>query len=369
MNKKNIIFIVVISLLAVSAYLIYKKLNPKKLPPYLIEAVGKIDGDLININTKYPGRIIKLNVDTGDLVKKGEILAVLDSKEFKDKLNALNYEIKAKENELAFMKNKINSTIKKAKTAIDIKQKELNSLYPQIDSLKALIAQDKKDEKRIKSLVKRKLAKPHELELAILKTKTDINKLNSLLQKEKALKLAVDIAKEDLKTAIASKENIKALNNAINALKAKRNELSNVINELTLYSPVNGYVDAKLANVGEVVGAGMPVVSVIDPKSYYLSVYIDEINNGKVRLGDKAVIFLDSFPDKPIEAVVSKISKKAEFTPKEVAVRSDRITRVYEVRLKPLSPCKYFKLGLPATGVILTGNGSLPKSLDELPEL
>ena len=113
----------------------------------------------------------------------------------------------------------------------------------------------------------------------------------------------------------------------------------------------------------------MPIVSIIDPNSFYLSVFIDEINNGKIKLGDRAVIFLDAYPNKPISAVVSKIAKKAEFTPKDVAVRSDRITRVYEVRLKPIKPCKYFKLGLPATGVILISNGKLPKSLNEIPEL
>jgi HlyD family secretion protein len=369
MNSKKIVPAIILILVAISGYLIYKKLNPKKVPPYLIEAVGKIDGDLININTKYPGRVLVLNVDTGDEVAKDQTLAVLDSKEYRDKLEALKYEIKAKENEFNYTKEKINNLIKKAKLAINAKQKELNALLPQINSLKAVIAQDEKDEKRIYSLVDRHLAKPHELEMAKLKTKTDINKLKALLEKKKALSIAVEISKKDLNTALASKANITAMQNSINALKAKEAELKTVINDLTIKSPVNGYVDSKIANVGEVLGAGMPVVSVIDPESFYLSVFIDEINNGKVKVGDKAEIFLDSFPNKPIPAVVSKIAKKAEFTPKDVAVRSDRITRVYEVRLKPLKPCKYLKLGLPATGVILIGNGSLPGSLNELPEL
>jgi HlyD family secretion protein len=305
----------------------------------------------------------------GDEIKKGEIVAVLDSKEFQDKLNAINYEIKAKENELKYTKQKINNLINKAKIAISIKDRELKALKPQIDSLKALITQDKKDEKRLKSLVEKKLTKPHELEMAKLKTRTDINKLNTLIQKKKALELAIKIAKENLKTAIAAKNNIEALQNGINALKAKKSELETIISELKIKSPINGYVDSKIANIGEVVGAGMPIVSIIDPNSFYLSVFIDEINNGKIKLGDRAVIFLDAYPNKPISAVVSKIAKKAEFTPKDVAVRSDRITRVYEVRLKPIKPCKYFKLGLPATGVILISNGKLPKSLNEIPEL
>ena len=367
--KKNILAILIIVLLVISGVLIYKKLNSKKLPPYLVEAVGVVDGDLVNINTKYPGRVVELNVDTGDEVKKGEIIAKLDDKEYIKKLNALNFEIKAKENELNFTTAKILKGIQIAKNAYEAKEKELKALDADINALKEVIKQDKKDEKRIASLVKRKMEKPHKLELAKLKTTTDIDKLNALLAKREALNKEIKIFKQKYEIALASKSNISALQNAINALKQKRDEVKVVLNELKIKSPINGYVDTKIANKGEVLGAGMPVVTLINPKSLYLKIYVNTIYTGKIKLGDKAEIFIDAYPDKPIEAVVSKIAKKAEFTPKEVAVRADRITRVYEVRLKPIKPNPLLKLGLPATGVILIGNGNLPKSLDELPEL
>ncbi|EDP74076.1 hypothetical protein HG1285_05325, partial [Hydrogenivirga sp. 128-5-R1-1] len=62
-------------------------------------------------------------------------------------------------------------------------------------------------------------------------------------------------------------------------------------------------------------------------------------------------------------------SKRAEFTPKEVAVKEDRIQRVYAVHLKPIKPNPLLKLGLPAVGVISLDGKGLPKSLKELPEL
>ena len=365
--KKSLL--IIFALVLVSGYFIYQKLNPPKLPSYLVEAVGRIDGDLINLNTKYPARVKSIKVNTGDEVKKGEIIAKLDSKEFNDKLNSLEYEIKAKNNELNVTIAKINNLIKKTSDNYKIKQNELEALKYEINSLKLIIAQDKKDEKRIYSLVKRKLAKHHELELATLKTKTDINKLKALNLKQESLKKGLNMAKKDLDTAIAQKENIKALKNEILALKSKKSELQTIINELILKSPIDGYVDSKVANVGEVIGAGMSVATLINPSSFYLKIYVDEINNGKIKIGNKAEIFLDSYPNKPILAKVTKIAKKAEFTPKDVAVRSDRITRVYEVHLKPLKQNKLLKLGLPAIGVVLIGNGKLPKSLKEIPEL
>ncbi len=367
--KKNILAVIIIGLLIISGILIYEKINGKKLPPYLVEAVGVVDGDLINLNTKYPGRIIALNVDTGDKVKKGEIIARLSDKEYVKKLDALNYEIKAKEDELKFTKEKILKNIEIAKNAYLAKENELNALNSQINALKAVIAQDRKDEIRIAKLVKKNMEKEHKLELARLKTKTDTDKLYSLLAKKDALKKEIKIYKQKYDIAMAAKNNILAMQNGIDALKQKRDVIKVILNELNIKSPINGYVDTKIANIGEVLGAGMPIATLINPKSLYLKIYVNTIYTGKIKLGDRAEIFLDAYPNKPIPAVVSKIAKKAEFTPKEVAVRADRITRVYEVRLKPIKPNPLLKLGLPATGVVLIGNGNLPKSLNELPEL
>ena len=367
--KRNLLVILVLGLLVISGVLIYKKLNAKKLPSYLVEAVGVVDGDLINLNTKYPGRVVSLSVDTGDKVKEGEVIAKLDDKEYLKKLKALEFEIKAKENEFNFTKAKILKSIEIAKNSYLAKLDELKGIEFQIDALKKVIEQDRKDEIRIAKLVKKNMEKEHKLELAKLKTKTDLDKLKGLIAKKEALNKEVEIFKKKYEIALASKENIKAIKNSINALKQKRDEVRVILNELNIKSPIDGYVDTKIANIGEVLGAGMPIVTLINPKSLYLKIYVNTIYTGKIKLKDKAEIFLDAYPNRPIPAVVSKIAKKAEFTPKEVAVRSDRITRVYEVRLKPLKPNPLLKLGLPATGVILIGNGKLPKSLDELPKL
>jgi len=61
MSIKKLLPYILLGLIIVSGYFIYQKLNPKSVPPYLVEAVGRIDADVVNLNTKYPGRILKLN--------------------------------------------------------------------------------------------------------------------------------------------------------------------------------------------------------------------------------------------------------------------------------------------------------------------
>jgi HlyD family secretion protein len=115
--------------------------------------------------------------------------------------------------------------------------------------------------------------------------------------------------------------------------------------------------------------AGMPVATLIDPRSLYLKIFVDTMQNGKIKVGDKAVIFLDAWPNRPIEAKVVRIAQKAEFTPKEVSVRSDRIQRVFAVHLKPIEPDPLLKLGIPAIGVVSLDGEGLPSSLNEIPVL
>jgi len=368
---KNKIFLgLILGLVIVAGYFIYKKLNPPKLPPYLIEAVGFVDGDLIHVNAKYPGRIVKEFVKEGDEVKKGEVLALQDTKDLEIKKNATLKEIKAKEIELNLTKKILPQDIEIAKNAYLAKEKALKMLNYEIKTLKAVIAQDEKDLKRFKKLVNKNLDKKHDFEMARLKLIKDKNSLNSLLVKRKILKNEIAIAKSNLKKASDSLLKIKALSDSIKALKEKVASINKAINDMKLISPVNGFVEKRISLPGEVVGAGMPVIDVVDNNSFYLKVYIDEMDNGKVKLNQKAEIFLDNNLSNPIKAKVVYISKRAEFTPKEVATRNDRITRVYEVWLRPIKPNPYLKLGLPAIGLILIDdNKKLPKTLKGLPVL
>jgi len=368
--KKNVLIGLVIILIGIAAFFIYKKLNPPKLPPYLIEAVGFVDGDLIHVNAKYPGRVIKEFVKEGDEVKKGQLLAIQNTKDLITKKNGVINEIKAKEVELNLTKKVLPKDVEIAKNMYKIKLNALNSLNFEINTLKAVIKQDKKDLNRLKKLISKNLDKRHDYEMQKLKLIKDENNLKALLIKQKILEKEVNIAKNRLKMAKDTLLKIKALKNGIKALKAKLTEIQNAINEMKLISPVNGFVEKRIALSGEVVGAGMPVIDLVDTNSFYLKVYIDELDNGKVKLNQKAEIFLDNNLSNPIPAKVVYISKRAEFTPKEVATRSDRITRVYEVWLRPIKPNPYLKLGLPAIGLILINdNYKLPKTLKGLPIL
>lgn len=381
--KKYLSGFLISLLILISLVLIYQKLHPQKLPSDLIEGVGRIDGDVINLNVKYPGRVEKIDIEEGKRIKKGDIVAILSFKEYEAKkeaavasIKAKENEIKAKEIELEMIKETLPLNVKKAMEAFKAQKAVLQELEKSIESQKEMVKQDKRDYKRVKDLYEKNLIDKHSLEKASLKLKVDTDKLNSLYDKRSQIisslnssKNTIDQAKSSLKKAESLKFAVKALKESLRALEAKKKELDIILEESVLKSPIDGFVVEKIADKGEVLASGSVVASLMDPSSLYLKIFVDTINTGKIKIGDKAVIFLDAYPSKPIEAKVIKIAQKAEFTPKEVAVRSDRIQRVYAVYIKPLKPSPVLKLGIPAIGVVSSDGKNLPKSLEEIPEL
>jgi HlyD family secretion protein len=381
--KKYGLIILIGVLLLISSVLIYVKVNPKTLPPNLISGTGRIDGDIISLNTKYMGRVKKVLVQDGQRVKKGETIAILQSDEYRAKLEALDRNIDALKDKLTALQErygmvKTASTlgVDKAQKAVSIAMARIKELDQKLLSLQNTVRQDKRDYERIHILFKKRLSNKQAVELSKLKLSNDTNTLLGLKQQEKQLKQNVSIAKDNVSAAqnqrqelLVLQSQINSAKNSIKASQADREVIQITINELAIKSPVNGIVLQRIAQPGEVLSPGMIVATMIDPKMLYLKMFVDTLNNGKIKLGDKAVIFLDSDPHRAIAAQVVNIAQQAEFTPKEVSVRSDRIQRVYAVHVKPLQVDPLLKLGIPAIGVISTNTQDLPSSLDQIPSI
>ena len=384
MKFKNYIMIGVLALLgSVALFFIYHKLNPKALPENLIESAGRIDGDLILLNAKYPGRIEEISVEDGSRINRGDIVARLGSREMQARVaraaaeqKALQRALNAGRKELEMLEQTLPNSVKKAYKAYTIAEAQIAELTTGIESLKLTVAQDEKDYRRFQTMYEAKLIEKHKVELAKLRYESSRKQLHALQQKRGQAQSSAKIASlntKDAKTALLKiaiyREKLKADEERLKAAQAARDEAEAMLSEMTLTSPVDGFVVDRTAEAGEVVGAGMPVASLIDPKALYLKIFVDTMQNGRLKIGDKALIFLDTHPDSPISASVVRIAQKAEFTPKEVSVRSDRIQRVFAVDLRPDKPDPLLKLGIPAIGVITVDGDGLPGSLDELPPL
>lgn len=125
------------------------------------------------------------------------------------------------------------------------------------------------------------------------------------------------------------------------------------LRDSVLYSPLSGIVLRKNVEEGETVAAGVPVFTIGDLDSPWIKVYIKEDKLGLVKLGQKAEVSVDTFPGKKYEGTITFISSEAEFTPKNVQTREERVKLVFGVKVSVKNEKGELKPGMPADVTII----------------
>ena len=114
-------------------------------------------------------------------------------------------------------------------------------------------------------------------------------------------------------------------------------------------APFPGSVTRRQREPGEVVSAGLPVVSLANLADRWVRIYVREDEVGRVRLGEKAEISVDAFPGKTYAGEVIFISQEAEFTPRNVQTKEERVKLVYRVKVRVVGDsAQDLKAGIPA---------------------
>lgn len=119
----------------------------------------------------------------------------------------------------------------------------------------------------------------------------------------------------------------------------------------TLRAPLDGWVVRTLYEPGEQVAPGAPVVVVADWRDLTLKVYLSEDRFGRVALGQPASVTVDAYPSETFAGTVTFIASEAEFTPRNVQTRGDRVKSVYAIKLRVQNGDLRLKPGMFADAV------------------
>lgn len=135
---------------------------------------------------------------------------------------------------------------------------------------------------------------------------------------------------------------------------SERRPLELQLEKMTIRSPLDGILGRRSIHAGEVVspGATLMVVTRLNPAK--LMVYVPEGEIGRVKIGQKVEVRVDSFPGESFPGEVTFINDKAEFTPRNVQTQRDRMNLVFAVKVKIPNPDQRLKPGMPADATILT---------------
>lgn len=278
---------------------------------------GIIEATEVVVSAQTRGELLSVNLQEGDLVKKDQLLAAIDVKDLKLQRQATAAGL----DEIEWNRKTLEQDI--AAAAETVHQASIS-----LDNLK--VTRD-----RIANLYRENAATKDRLD----KAETEYSLGQSRLE---AAQKQLAGMKTRLSTLSATREK------TIDTLKV----LDNQIEKENVLSPLEGLVITKSAETGEVVNFGTPVCTIADMSSVWLLIYVGEDMLGKIKVGGKARLRIDSNPNRFFEGTVTWISPKAEFTPKNVQTRESRVDLVYAVKITLPNPEGIFKIGMPAEAYI-----------------
>jgi HlyD family secretion protein len=159
--------------------------------------------------------------------------------------------------------------------------------------------------------------------------------------------------KEDLQDKIRVLEaKISGASGDLNAARSQRDLLDEILENEYLISPINGKVLLRSAEPGEVAKSGQAVLTVINDSDLEIKVYIPEKHLGQIKIGQEIGIAIDSYENETFPGVIVSIADKAEFTPKNIQTKEERVKTVYSVKVSSGNHGGILKPGMPCDVII-----------------
>lgn len=289
-----------------------------------LTASGTVEATEIELGFQVPGRIERMAVREGDRVEAGQQLAWLDRSELWARLQSAEAQRVAAQARLAELEEGFR--------AEEVAQGRANF---------AAASQRLEDARRSLERSRRLFEGG-----AISREQLD--------REETALAVAeaqYQTAKEQLELLERGPrvQTIAAQRAVVRQAEAAVAQARAALRGAVIEAPISGVVSLQHRYPGEVVAGGMPVLTLIDPEDRWVRIYVRGDQVGRVRLGQEAEIRSDVDPDRVYRGRVVYIADQAEFTPRNVQTREERIKLVYRVKVAVTEDPSYdLKPGLPA---------------------
>jgi HlyD family secretion protein len=161
--------------------------------------------------------------------------------------------------------------------------------------------------------------------------------------------------KDLYRSGSVSKKDYDNMETMYRVAKAGYEQITATIGNAIITAPLDGVVLEKNLEIGEIAFPGTPVLTIADIRDTWIKIYVNEKQLGRVKLGQKAEVTVDSFPDKKFSGKVVSISNKAEFTPKTIQTKDERVKLMFAIKIAVHNPEMQLKPGMPADAYIMTG--------------
>lgn len=288
-----------------------------------VDGNGTIEAREVNVAALQSGTLMRLAVEEGDVVQPDQLIAQIDDEIQRRQLRQVEAQRRQAVAQLELL-------------AAGPHPKDIESAEAQLAQAKEQLELARKEWERIKILYEEASVtkKQYDAGLAAYRTRqaqyeaarAGLEKLRNLARPQELRSAEATVEQAEQQVAIADWQ----------------------LRDCAIKAPIKGMISELYYEVGELVPAGRPLATIRDTEEVYVTVYVPEPLLARIGIGQDAEVYVDGRPDAVFSGSISHISREAEFTPKNVQTKEQRVKLVYAVQLDVQNRDGVLKPGMPA---------------------
>jgi len=288
----------------------------------ILEVSGQIEAIETEIRPQVSGIVVAIPVKEGQYVQEGDLLCQIDGQKIEVQLSQVQAGLEGVRAKLKlYRKGNKKEMIAVAKNQLDAAREEL--------------ALAQKNQERLARLLEEGAVSQAQKEQADLKLTTAVER--------------TETADENYRMSLRGREEeeLEIIEAEIKNLAAQEKLLQIQLEETRIHSPVSGFIETRNIELGELATPLRPLFNVIDLEQTYVKAFIPEQSLGLIKLGSAVTVICDSFPEKTFKGSVAFISDQAEFAPKNIQTKEERLKLVFMVKSYLPNSGQVLKPGMP----------------------
>ena len=293
---------------------------------------GFVEGEERVVRSEVSGRVLDVRYAEGDRVPAGEVIARLDDQDMQTRLQSKRQELTVLEADVQVQEEQIRLVEGTWKHDLGASDAALREAQAGAENAQKTFAREK-------ALVEAGVGTAQALDDSRSRrdrTRSAVDRAQQLVARTQAEERKITLARQEL-VALRAKRELAV---------AQLAELEVTAAKYAIRAPaVPTIVQTQFLWPGELAQPGTAIVSVLDPVDKYVQIYVPVADVGRLRLGQRVAIELDSQQGHRVPGEVSFIADSATFTPEKIETRSDRMGQVYRAKVRILEDVERFQPG------------------------
>jgi len=316
----------VLALLAVAALSVAAAWAGRHLgagTPAPVSVTGTIEATQVDVSVKITGRILERLVKEGDMVSRGQLLVRLD------------------DSELAADVRRQDAALRSAQATL--RDLEKGARPQEIEDARAAVASTE----ATRTMTEREYQRTVQLFGQNLIAAQDVDRARQAYEVAQAQERS---ARQKLGLVLEGSrpDQIDAARWQVTQAESALTQAQSRLREARIVSPIDGVVLRKNLEAGETANPGVPILTLVNPKDVWLRAYVPETEVGRLKVGDTATLSVDAFPNRVFTGRLIEIGSEAEYTPRNVQTKKERVNLVFRIKIQIDNPEGILKPGLPA---------------------